>query len=168
MGFKPRTFISAGQNSTTKSFSFLSSNDRWDGWLFNLAWSLLFMGRLPFSGHDLHTRGWDLRMKGQPNPDSNPVLPCQGSNHATKWANESGEPCWSLPMNCSWPRNQTQEPQTRVRTPSAHKNSRTFQGLFLNIPGPKITNWQQIFIAMTCSELCLGLWLKENKLDKFC
>ena len=28
-------------------------------------------------------RGWgDMKMKGQPNWDSNPVLPSQGSNHA--------------------------------------------------------------------------------------
>ena len=30
-------------------------------------------------------------MKGQPNRDSNPVLPSQGSNHSTNWANEAGE-----------------------------------------------------------------------------
>ena len=46
--------------------------------------------------------------------------------------------------------------------------SRTFKDLFPNFPEPKITNRQQIFIATTCSELCLGLWFKENKLDKFC
>ena len=42
--------------------------------------------------------------------------------------------------------------------------SRTFEDLFLNFPGLKITNRQQIFIATTCSELRLSLWLKENKL----
>ena len=45
---------------------------------------------------------------------------------------------------------------------------KTFKDLFLNCPGPKITNWQQTFTATTCSELCFSLWLKENKLDKFC
>ena len=45
--------------------------------------------------------------------------------------------------------------------------SRTLNDLFLNFPGPKTTNRQQIFMATTCSELCLGLWLKENKLDKY-
>ena len=29
-------------------------------------------------------------MKGQPNRDSNPVPPSQGSNHSTNWANEAG------------------------------------------------------------------------------
>ena len=29
-------------------------------------------------------------MKGQPNWDSNPVPPSQGSNHSTNWANEAG------------------------------------------------------------------------------
>ena len=43
-----------------------------------------------------------------------------------------------------------------------------FQGPFLNLPGPKITNRHQIFIATASSELCLGQRLKENKLDKFC
>ena len=32
----------------------------------------------------------DMKMKGQPNRDSNPVPPSQGSNHATNWANETG------------------------------------------------------------------------------
>ena len=32
--------------------------------------------------------------------------------------------------------------------------SSTFEDLFRNFPGPKITNQQQIFIATTCSELC--------------
>ena len=51
---------------------------RWDSLLFNLAWSLLFMGRVPFSGHNLHTRAWgDMKMKGQPNQDSNPLPPSQ-------------------------------------------------------------------------------------------
>ena len=36
----------------------------WDSWLFNLAWSLLFVGRVTFSGHNLHTRGWgDMRWR---------------------------------------------------------------------------------------------------------
>ena len=67
----------------------------WDSWLFNLAWSLLFMGRVLFSGHNLHTPGWgDMKMKGQPNQDLNPVPPIQGSNHATNWANKAD--CWCL------------------------------------------------------------------------
>ena len=50
----------------------------WDSWLFNLAWSLLLMPKVPFSGHNLHTRGWgDMKMKGEPNRDSNPVPPSQ-------------------------------------------------------------------------------------------
>ena len=31
-----------------------------------------------------------MKMKGQPNMDSNPVSPSQGSNYATDWANEAG------------------------------------------------------------------------------
>ena len=63
----------------------------WDSWLSNLAWSLPFMGRVPFSGHNLRTQGWgDMMMKGQPNWDSNPVPPSQGSNHASDWANKAG------------------------------------------------------------------------------
>ena len=43
------------------------------------------------TGHNLHTRGWgDMKMKGQPNRDSNPVPPSQWNNHATKWANKTG------------------------------------------------------------------------------
>ena len=43
------------------------------------------------SGHNLHTRGWgDMKMKGQPNRDTNPVPPSQWRNHATDWANEAG------------------------------------------------------------------------------
>ena len=43
------------------------------------------------SGHNLQTRGWgDMKMKGQPNRDSNPVSPSQETNHATNWANEAG------------------------------------------------------------------------------
>ena len=33
-------------------------------------------------------------MKGQPNRDSNPVPPSQGSNHSTNWANEAGYIDW--------------------------------------------------------------------------
>ena len=62
-----------------------------DSWLFNLTWSLLFMSRVLFSGHKLHTRGWgEMKMKGQPNRDLNPVPPSQWKNHATNWANEAG------------------------------------------------------------------------------
>ena len=43
------------------------------------------------SGHNLHTRGCgDMKMKGQPNRDSNPVPSSQGRNQATNWANEAG------------------------------------------------------------------------------
>ena len=36
------------------------------------------------SCHNFLTRGWgDIKMKGQPNRNSNPVPPSQGSNHAT-------------------------------------------------------------------------------------
>ena len=42
-----------------------------------------------------------------------------------------------------------------------------FLGPFSHFPGQKITNRQQIFIATTCSELSLALWLKENRPDKF-
>ena len=53
------------------------------------------MGRVPLSGHNLHTLGWgDMKMKGQPNRDSNPVPPSQGSNHATDWANIAGLMLW--------------------------------------------------------------------------
>ena len=49
------------------------------------------MGWVPFSGHNLLTQGrGDMMMKGQPNRDSNPVPPSQGSNHTTACANEAG------------------------------------------------------------------------------
>ena len=42
-------------------------------------------------GHNLHTQGWgEMKLKGQPNWDLNPVPPSQETNHATKWANEAG------------------------------------------------------------------------------
>ena len=63
---------------------------RWDSWLFNLAWSLLFMRREPFRSLFTHTRMRWYEMKGQPNRDSNPVPPSQRSNHATNWANKAG------------------------------------------------------------------------------
>ena len=48
------------------------------------------------SGHNLHTRGWgDMKMKGQPNRDSNPVPPSEWRNHATDWVNEAGSVCWT-------------------------------------------------------------------------
>ena len=36
----------------------LQDGTEWDSWLFNLAWSLLFICRAPFSGHNLHRRRW--------------------------------------------------------------------------------------------------------------
>ena len=67
--------------------------DGWDIWLFNLAWSLLFMRREPFRSLFTHKRMRWYEMKGQPNRDSNPVPPSQETNHATNWANEAGEFC---------------------------------------------------------------------------
>ena len=54
------------------------------------------------SGHNFHTWGWgDMKMKGQPNRDSNPVPPSQRYNHVTDWSNEAGMQIsvqiWSLP-----------------------------------------------------------------------
>ena len=63
------------------------------------------------------------------------------------------------------------EANIRVRTPTAKKIAglfQDFQGPFSPFSRPKFTNRPQIFIATTCSELCLGTWLKGNNLDKFC
>ena len=63
----------------------------WDSWLFNLAWSLLFMRREPFRSLFTHTRMRWYEMKSQANRDSNPVPLSQETNHATNWANEAGQ-----------------------------------------------------------------------------
>ena len=64
---------------------------QWDGivsYLTSYEAYCLWVGN--HSRHNLHTRGWgDTKMKGQPNQDSNPVPPSQGSNHTTDWANEA-------------------------------------------------------------------------------
>ena len=65
---------------------------RWDGifgYLTSNEACYLCVGN--HTSHNLHTRGWgDMRMKVQPNRDSNPVPPSQWRNQATDWANEAG------------------------------------------------------------------------------
>ena len=58
---KPHTKETRFMDSEDLCLSFLASIQDgigWDtSWLFDLALNLPFMGRVPFSGHDLHTRG---------------------------------------------------------------------------------------------------------------
>ena len=60
-------------NPIQMSFKLNQRGIGWDSLLFNLTRSLSFMGRVPFSGHDLqilHKRRWgDMRTKGQPKWD---------------------------------------------------------------------------------------------------
>ena len=79
----------------THIFYYIRFNFKWDGWdgIFGYLTSheayCLCVGN--HSGHNLHTRGWDdMKVKGQPNWDSNPEPPSQWRNHATNWANEAG------------------------------------------------------------------------------
>ena len=69
----------------------------WDSWLFNSYEAYcLCVGN--HSGHNLHTWGWgDMKMKGQPNLDLNPLPSSQGSNRVADWANEAS---WSSDVMC--------------------------------------------------------------------
>ena len=73
--------LAVGHLGLVRFWYLFASKMGWDIWLFNLAWSLLFKGRVPYSGHNLQTHEV---MKGQSNKDSNPVPPRHGSNQATE------------------------------------------------------------------------------------